>query len=479
MCEYTYENGQKCRLKPLEGSKYCPLHIPYEEGEKLFGERIKELKAQKFEERLKAGQTYFEGVYLYDVRITGMKLEKPIVFKKSRIKTIIIDSVTTTGITFHDSHVGRIIVFDSEVGTFLLNRSTVFGLNLLRLRFSNAVYVRNSSVRYIMINSTEYTRNGGNREEEYGEKGSTGRMELSGLKDVRRIGINVSYPLLRRILQEHGLNVSTSKRSVKATTLVLREIDFDRLARFKRQVRLSVRRFHGALVMEDIDIFGHAEIVGSWLRNPEFIHTKVVGNMVFRRTSFHGDFTWRSTFLPSLPVELSVEGFVEVEDCHFDSPRTAEVFYRIARISWEKNGDFDRADEYYYREMVVKRDSRTSGRAKGIRSLILKAEILFEWLFADLTCKYGTDWKRPILIWLAAVNAFFPVLFLATESVRGLSASLSLLDYEYFSVVTATTLGYGDYHPVGIGRAIASIEALFGMFMWAVFLTVFARKYMR
>lgn len=28
MCEYTYENGKKCRLKPLEGSKYCALHIP-------------------------------------------------------------------------------------------------------------------------------------------------------------------------------------------------------------------------------------------------------------------------------------------------------------------------------------------------------------------------------------------------------------------------------------------------------------------
>ncbi len=479
MCEYTYENGQKCRLKPVEGSKYCPLHIPYDEGERLFGERIKKLKAQKFEERLRAGQTYFEGVYLYDVRITGLTLENPLVFKNSRIRTILVDSVSAPGITFHNSHVGRIIVFESEVGTFLLNRSTVFGLNLLRLRFSNAVYVKNSSVRYIMINSTEYAGGGAEGGGEYGERDSTGRIELSGLRDVRKVGINVRYPLLREILREHGLNPSSSERSVKANALVLREIDFDRSARFKRQVRLSVRRFHGALVVEDLHVFGHAEIVGSWLKNPEFVHTKVMGNLIFRKTSFHGDFAWKSTFLPSLPVELGVEGFVDVEDCRFDSPRAAEVFYRLARISWERNGDFDRADEYYYREMVAKRDSRFSRRTKGIRSFILKAEVLFEWLFADLTCKYGTDWKRPILIWLTAVNAFFPFLFLATESVKGLSGSLGLLDYEYFSVVTATTLGYGDYHPVGIGRGIASVEALFGMFMWAVFLTVFARKYMR
>lgn len=44
MCEYTYENGKRCRLKPLDGSKYCPLHIPREEGEALYGEKIRGIK---------------------------------------------------------------------------------------------------------------------------------------------------------------------------------------------------------------------------------------------------------------------------------------------------------------------------------------------------------------------------------------------------------------------------------------------------
>ncbi|MEO2152444.1 MAG: potassium channel family protein, partial [Thermococcus sp.] len=125
------------------------------------------------------------------------------------------------------------------------------------------------------------------------------------------------------------------------------------------------------------------------------------------------------------------------------------------------------------------RKARLLSRRRGLRKLLDRVEVVFEWLFADLTCKYGTDWKRPIMIWLFIVNILFPVLFFATKSVQGLSSSLSFLDYEYFSIVTATTLGYGDYHPIGVGRVIASVEALFGMFMWAVFLTVFARKYMR
>ncbi len=480
MCEYTYENGQRCRLKPIEGSAYCPLHIPYDEGERLLGDEIKRVKEEAFLKRLRAGQTYFEGVYLYDVKISDFKAEKPIVFKNSTVKTILFDSVDVPGITFYNSQVGRIVLFESQVGTFLLHGSHVFGLNILRVRFSNSVYVRDSSVRYVMINSTEYVGTGEKSEEEYGEKKTLGRIELSNLRDVRRIGINVRYPLMRRILEEHGIKpASSSERSVKVTALVLRDMDFDQAARFKRQVRLSVRRFHGNLVLENLNIFGHAEILGSWLRNPEFVHTRVMGNLIFRKVSFHGDFAWNSTVLPNIPVELNVEGFVEVEECKFKSHRAAEVLYRLARISWERNGDFDRADDYYYLEMVAKRNSRLSGRRKGVKRLLLRLEELFEWLFADLTCKYGTDWKRPILIWLAAVNVFFPILYLLTESVEGLSSTMGILDYEYFSIVTATTLGYGDYHPIGMGRVIASVEALFGMFMWAVFLTVFARKYMR
>ena len=45
--------------------------------------------------------------------------------------------------------------------------------------------------------------------------------------------------------------------------------------------------------------------------------------------------------------------------------------------------------------------------------------------------------------------------------------------------MTATTLGYGDIRPVGVGRLLASAEAIFGTFMWAVFLVVISRRYMR
>jgi hypothetical protein len=46
----------------------------------------------------------------------------------------------------------------------------------------------------------------------------------------------------------------------------------------------------------------------------------------------------------------------------------------------------------------------------------------------------------------------------------------------YFSVVTFTTLGYGDITPVGFSRLIATIEAFIGSFALALYVVVFVQK---
>ncbi|MFC1980697.1 ion channel [Chloroflexota bacterium] len=50
----------------------------------------------------------------------------------------------------------------------------------------------------------------------------------------------------------------------------------------------------------------------------------------------------------------------------------------------------------------------------------------------------------------------------------------------YFSVVTSATPGYGGYKPEPGGfQILATIQAIFGTFMWAAFIVTFARKFMR
>jgi hypothetical protein len=145
LCEYVYKNGRKCRLKPLEGSKYCPLHISFEEGEKLLGDKLQEVKEKTFQRRLKAGQSYFEGVYLYDAVIRGYKSEKMLVFKDSTLKSLILDGSEVKGLILIGSTVERLIVYGTTLEVLLVKDSNVFGLNILRVDFSGHVSIRDSS----------------------------------------------------------------------------------------------------------------------------------------------------------------------------------------------------------------------------------------------------------------------------------------------------------------------------------------------
>jgi len=51
------------------------------------------------------------------------------------------------------------------------------------------------------------------------------------------------------------------------------------------------------------------------------------------------------------------------------------------------------------------------------------------------------------------------------------------IDCLYFSAITFTTLGYGDFRPLeGLGRILAGSEAFIGAFMMALFVYTFARR---
>jgi hypothetical protein len=55
----------------------------------------------------------------------------------------------------------------------------------------------------------------------------------------------------------------------------------------------------------------------------------------------------------------------------------------------------------------------------------------------------------------------------------------NILETIYFSVVTFTTLGYGDISPVGFNRCVSIVESLGGLFIVPIFIAGLLRKYCR
>lgn len=100
-----------------------------------------------------------------------------------------------------------------------------------------------------------------------------------------------------------------------------------------------------------------------------------------------------------------------------------------------------------------------------------------------LVAKYG---ESPLRVLLCSI--FFILSWAGIYDYLGISYNLSdknkpdLDDYflnVYFSVVTFTTLGYGDFSPISEGRMIAAFQALIGLFMTSLFLVTFVRRFSR
>ncbi|AMO55435.1 hypothetical protein GZ77_10205 [Endozoicomonas montiporae] len=157
----------------------------------------------------------------------------------------------------------------------------------------------------------------------------------------------------------------------------------------------------------------------------------------------------------------------------------AEEVARNIRRSCENQGLFAIAGDFFYREMVIRRQSYPEWSYDRILSTLV-----------DVISGYGEKPRRVISFaaGLIFLFSFIYLLFGVQEGGRLIqySSDQSLLvnartwlDTLYYSVVTFTTLGYGDITPIGISRLFAALEAFTGSFSMALFVVVFVKKMTR
>jgi Ion channel len=101
----------------------------------------------------------------------------------------------------------------------------------------------------------------------------------------------------------------------------------------------------------------------------------------------------------------------------------------------------------------------------------------------QITSNYGESLGRWAFTCLLVIVGFAVTYgtFQVIGSTGNLSdKSLHIFDYIYFSVITFTTLGYGDLHPVGIlGEALACLEVFAGFIMFGVLLSFVGTRFQR
>ena len=95
-------------------------------------------------------------------------------------------------------------------------------------------------------------------------------------------------------------------------------------------------------------------------------------------------------------------------------------------------------------------------------------------------CGYGERPGRVFASFLVTIVLFALIYMnLSLVNVDGATLRYDFGNALYFSVVTFTSLGYGDIRPIGFAKMFAGIEALLGIFLISLFVFVFCRKMVR
>jgi len=157
----------------------------------------------------------------------------------------------------------------------------------------------------------------------------------------------------------------------------------------------------------------------------------------------------------------------------------SEEVYRNLCKTCEGQGYFEEAGEFFFKEMQMRR-----------LKFPLNDWHRYFFYIIELFSGYG---ERPLRVIMFSLLVVFGCALLyyflgiqdgsrLIQYQEGLAPSqivADLRDCVYYSVVTFTTLGYGDIVPIGNARILASIEAFVGSFSIALFVVVFVKKMAR
>ncbi|MBT9132749.1 MAG: hypothetical protein DDT32_01591 [Syntrophomonadaceae bacterium] len=159
----------------------------------------------------------------------------------------------------------------------------------------------------------------------------------------------------------------------------------------------------------------------------------------------------------------------EEKEGHLDS---ATRKYQWLKTWYTNAGMYDIAGEFFFREMTAKRRA-----LKWWPNPIPRA-----WSkLVSLICGYGERPFRVAISAAAVIFGFALVYFAFIYFDSGTLTPDTFLDVLYFSTVSFTALGYGQWapEPTGWVKALGAIQAFVGVFMMALFLITFTRKMTR
>jgi len=171
----------------------------------------------------------------------------------------------------------------------------------------------------------------------------------------------------------------------------------------------------------------------------------------------------------------------------------ASLLYKHAAINHERDVEFLNYSNCFYRSKECYRKFLTYrlvspgkihpiakiAEPRGLRGFIKR---IFLWIITTISFIMWGHGERPARTFFTGIltvliSSFFYVF--GQLSKDGFVFKPGFFEAFYFSVVTFTTVGYGDITPLGFSKLVAAIEAFTGLFIMSLFVIGLSRKYLR
>lgn len=163
--------------------------------------------------------------------------------------------------------------------------------------------------------------------------------------------------------------------------------------------------------------------------------------------------------------------------------------FRILKENFGRTGNYKYEDMAYIQfKRYEQKDNLNDILSSSRINIIVKYPLhFFKWIIVDKMGLYATSPAR-VLASLFTVYLLFSLLHITCPYIMNTTIScidpksnfiIKVLDTFYYSLITFSTVGYGDCTPTGFLKFIAAIEGFIGPFMLSYFTVAFARKILR
>jgi uncharacterized protein YjbI with pentapeptide repeats len=449
MCNFELEHGKKCPLEQHTRSRFCILHTPFPSDKTVIEyQQLLELKNQKIKEKIESGNFDFRGVKIQHFTLSSnSKIEDSILFNMATIEgNVLLRGVIIQGdALFKNAFIKGNVTFE---GATIEGNARFFGAKIRGdVLFNNAKIQGDAWFRTAKIQGDASFNNA--------------RIKGDATFWGATVESNVTFD---------GATIEGDAMFWGATIegdATFRSANILGDASFKNAIVKGNATFKNAIVkgnatFEGATIEGNATFEGATIEgNAQFTENENIGMI-------KGDIRFIST---------KIVGELIFSDSFFLILHAKEQINRYAKKLCEERGEKYDADKYFFKEMDIRRKQKSWKETRGqSRNERVKkgVEYALEWPLKYLFF-YGVYPIYSFFIWIVLIFAFAIVYYLFAM----IQAS-SFWDYLYFSVINSMMPGYGGaYLNPGIPRLIASVEAMFGTFMWASFIVILLRKFMR